>query len=173
MKKTEEKKTGFTKEFIRQCLEEYDLKDGKSIADFLKNSFGSFIQEALEKELDDELGYSRYNFKEKQGIEATNSRNGHHKKILRTDIGNVEIDVPQDTEGTFEPKIVPKYSREVNPTVQDAIISMYAKGMSTPDINSHLNKIYGFEVSAETVSRITDKILPIAKEWFRNMDRGK
>jgi len=156
------KNSPFTREQIRGWLEEYDLKDGKSIADFLKNSFGSFIQEALEKELDDELGYTRYDYKLKEG---TNSRNGHHKKTLKTDIGNIDIDVPQDTEGEFEPKIVPKYSREVNPTIQDAIISMYAKGMSTPDINTHLNRIYGFEVSPETVSRITDKILPIAKEW--------
>ena len=156
------KNSPFTREQIRGWLKEYDLKDGKSIADFLKNSFGSFIQEALESELDDELGYTRYDYKLKEG---TNSRNGHHKKTLRTDIGNVDIDVPQDTEGTFEPKIVPKYSREINPTIQDAIISMYAKGMSTLDINSHLNRIYGFEVSPETVSRITDKILPIAKEW--------
>ena len=143
------KNSPFTREQIRGWLEEYDLKDGKSIADFLKNSFGSFIQEALEKELDDELGYTRYDYKLKEG---TNSRNGHHKKTLKTDIGNVDIDVPQDTEGEFEPKIVPKYSREVNPAIQDAIISMYAKGMSTPDINAHLNRIYGFEVSPETVS---------------------
>ena len=112
--------------------------------------------------MDEELGYSRYDYKLKEG---TNSRNGHHKKTLRTNMGNIEIDIPQDTEGTFEPKIVPKYSREINPNIQDAIISMYAKGMSTTDINSHLNRIYGFEVSSETVSRITDKILPIAREW--------
>ena len=152
----------FPKELIRQCLKENNLKDGKSIEDFLKASFGEFIQEALENEMDEELGYSRYDYKLKEG---TNSRNGHHKKTLRTNMGNIEIDIPQDTEGTFEPKIVPKYSREINPNIQDAIISMYAKGMSTTDINSHLNRIYGFEVSSETVSRITDKILPIAREW--------
>jgi transposase-like protein len=155
-------KTIFTKEQIRQILKENDLKDGKSIADFLKNSFGSFIQEALEAEMDNELGYSKYDYKEKEGI---NSRNGHHKKNLRSDFGNVEIEVPQDTQGEFEPVIVPKHSRDINPTINDAIISMYAKGMSTPDINSHLQRIYGIEISAETVSRITDKVLPIAKEW--------
>lgn len=152
----------FTKEQIRKILKENNLKDGKSIADFLKNSFGSFIQEALEAEMDQELGYSRYDYKEKEG---TNSRNGHHKKSLRSDFGNVEIQVPQDTQGEFEPVIIPKHSRDINPTINDAIISMYAKGMSTPDINSHLQRIYGIEISAETVSRITDKVLPIAKEW--------
>ena len=97
--------------------------------------------------------------------EGTNSRNGHHKKTLKTNMGNFEIDVPQDTEGEFEPQIVPKHSRTVSPTIQDAILSMYAKGMSMPDINSHLMRIYGFEVSAETVSRITDQIIPEIKEW--------
>jgi putative transposase len=159
----------FTREMIRQCIKENNLRDGKSILDFLKTSFGEFIQEALEAEMDEELGYSRYDYKEKEG---TNSRNGHHKKVLKTEMGNVEIRVPQDTEGEFEPQIVPKHSREVSPTIHDAILSMYAKGMSTPDINSHLKRIYGFEVSAETVSRITDKILPIAKEWQnRPLDR--
>lgn len=152
----------FSKEQIRKILKENNLKDGKSIADFLKNSFGSFIQEALESEMDQELGYSRYDYKDKEG---TNSRNGHHKKSLRSDFGNVEIQIPQDTQGEFEPVIIPKHSRDINPTINDAIISMYAKGMSTPDINTHLQRIYGIEISAETVSRITDKILPIAKEW--------
>lgn len=154
--------TVFSKEQIRKILKENDLKDGKSIADFLKKSFGSFLQEALESEMDQELGYSKYDYKEKNG---TNSRNGHHKKTLRSDFGNIEINVPQDTQGNFEPVIVPKHSREINPTINDAIISMYAKGMSTPDINTHLQRIYGIEISAETVSRITDKVLPIAKEW--------
>ena len=161
-KKRTQKNRIFPRELIRQCLKENNLKDGKSIEDFLKASFGEFIQEALEAEMDEELGYTRYDYKEKEG---TNSRNGHHKKTLKTNMGNFEIDVPQDTEGEFEPQIVPKHSRTVSPTIQDAILSMYAKGMSMPDINSHLMRIYGFEVSAETVSRITDKILPIAKEW--------
>ena len=124
----------------------------------MKSSFGGFIQEALEVEMDEELGYSRYDYKEKEG---TNSRNGHYKKVLKTDMGNIEIRVPQDTEGEFEPQIVPKHSREVSPTIHDAILSMYAKGMSTPDINSHLKRIYGFEVSAETVSRDIEEKWPM------------
>ena len=86
------------------------------------------------QQMDEELGYTRYDYKEK---EDTNSRNGHHRKTLKTEMGNFEIDVPQDTEGEFEPQIVPKHSRTVSPTIQDAILSMYAKGMSIPDINSH------------------------------------
>ena len=157
-----ENQASISREQAKRFLKEFDLKDGKSIEDFLKNSFGAFLQEALENEMDNELGYSRYNYKDKETI---NSRNGHHKKSLRSSFGNVEIAVPQDTQGEFEPVIVPKHSREVNPSINDAIISMYAKGMSTPDINSHLQKIYGIEISAETISRITDKVLPIAKDW--------
>ena len=113
---------GIPAELVRKFLKEYDLKDGKSISDFLKKSFGTFIQEALENELDQELGYSRYNYQTK---ETSNSRNGHHKKTLRTDMGPVEIQVPQDTEGEFEPVIVPKHSREVNPDIQDAIKAVF------------------------------------------------
>ena len=128
MKQPNNEKPSIPKDQIRKWLNEYNLKDGKSISDFLKNSLVSFIQEALESELDDELGYSRYNFKEKQTLDTTNLRNGHHKKTIRTDMGNIELQIPQDTEGNFEPVIVPKHSREVNPNIQDAIISHVCKG---------------------------------------------
>lgn len=155
----------FTREQIRHLLKTHNLKDGKSIADFLRQSFAPFIQEALEAEMDEQLGYTRYNYQEKAQKQGKNSRNGHHKKRLRTDFGELEIAVPQDTNGEFEPQIVPKYKRDINPSIQDAILSMYAKGMSTHDIDSHIGKIYGVSISAEMVSRITDKILPIAKAW--------
>lgn len=160
-----EKESLFTREQIRHLLKTHNLKDGKSIADFLRQSFAPFIQEALNAEMDEHLGYTRYNYQEKALKQGTNSRNGHHKKRLRTDFGEFQIAVPQDTNGEFEPQIVPKYKREINPSIQDAILSMYAKGMSTHDIDSHINKIYGVNISAEMVSRITDKILPIANAW--------
>jgi transposase-like protein len=152
----------FTKEQAKQFLAENDLKDAQSIADALRNSFKDLIQEALEAEMDNELGYSKYDWSNK---ETDNSRNGHHKKTVRSEFGNVELDVPQDKNGDFEPVIVPKNSREVSPSINDMILSMYSSGMSTPDINVHMKKIYGIDVSPELVSRITDKILPTAKEW--------
>lgn len=159
----------FTKQQARKFLKENNLKDAESIADSLRNSFKELIQEALEAEMDQELGYSRYDWSNK---ETENSRNGHHKKTVRSEFGKVELDIPQDKNGEYEPIIVPKHSIEVSPTINDMILSMYSKGMSTPDIHYHMQKIYGLEVSAELVSRITDKILPIAKEWQnRPLDR--
>jgi len=152
----------FTKEQARKFLKENNLKDGESIADALKESFKDLLQEALESEMDQELGYSRYDWSNK---ETDNCRNGHHKKTVRSKFGNVELNIPEDKKGEFEPVIVPKHSREAHPSINDMILSMYAKGMSTPDIHSHMNQIYGIDVSAEMVSRITDKILPTAKAW--------
>jgi transposase-like protein len=152
----------FTREQARKFLKENNLKDGESIADALRDSFKELIQEALEAEMEQELGYSKYDWSNK---ETENSRNGHHKKTVRSKFGNVELNIPEDKKGEFDPVIVPKHSREAHPSINDMILSMYAKGMSTPDIHSHMNQIYGIDVSAEMVSRITDKILPIAKEW--------
>lgn len=152
----------FTKEQARKFLKENNLKDGESIANALKDSFKDLLQEALEGEMDQELGYSRYDWSNKK---TDNCRNGHHKKTVRSEFGNVELNVPEDKKGKFEPVIVPKHSKEVSPTINDMILSMYSKGMSQPDIHFHMQKIYGIDVSAEMVSRITDKILPTAKEW--------
>lgn len=152
----------FTREQARAFLKEGNFKDGDGIADALTAGFKDLIQEALEAELDNQLGYSKYDWKNKEG---ENSRNGHSKKTLKSKFGNVEVQIPRDTNSEFEPQIVKKHERRINPTIDDMIISMYAKGMSTRDINFHMNKIYGIDVSAEMVSRITDKVLPVAKEW--------
>ena len=90
----QEKGRIFPCKLIHQCLKENNLRDGASIAEFLKSSFGEFIQETLETEMDEELGYSRYDYKEKAG---TNSRNGHHKKVPKTDMGNVEKNVRKNS----------------------------------------------------------------------------
>lgn len=152
----------FTREQARAFLAEGNFKDGDAIANALTEGFKDLIQEALEAELDNKLGYSKYDWKNKQ---VENARNGHTKKTLRSTFGNVTVDVPRDTNGEFEPVIVKKHERQVNPSIDDMIISMYAKGMSTRDIDFHMNKIYGINVSADMVSRITDKVLPVSKEW--------
>lgn len=94
-----------------------------------------------------------------------NSRNGHSKKSLRTSMGKVEIDIPRDRNGDFEPQLIRKNQTSISQDMENKIISMYAKGMSTSDIADHIRDIYGLSVSDSTVSRITDKILPEAKEW--------
>lgn len=152
----------FTREQARKFLKENNLTTPQSIADALKLQFKDILQEALEAELDAELGYSRYDWKNK---ETTNSRNGHSEKTVKSDLGPMKLQIPRDTEGAFEPIIIKKHERNISPAVNDMIISMYAKGMSDRDINVHMNKIYGLELSPDMISQITDKILPIAKEW--------
>lgn len=120
------------------------------------------VNGSLEGELDDELGYARYDAQNKQ---TDNSRNGFGNKTLQTSYGEVDIKVPRDRQGEFEPKLIGKHKTMLNDEVERKIISMYAKGMTTGDIESHIRDLYGLDISDSTISRITDKILPIAKEW--------
>lgn len=152
----------FTREQAREFLKELNPKDGDAIADALTEGFKDLIQEALEAELDRKLGYSKYDWKNK---EIENSRNGHTKKTLRSKFGEITVDIPRDTSGDFEPVIVKKHERKVNPSIDDMIISMYAQGSSNRIINENMKKIYGIDVSPDMVSRITDKVMPLAHEW--------
>ena len=120
------------------------------------------IQELFKETIDDELGYSKYDYKHKN---TDNSRNGHSEKTLRTSYGNVELFVPRDRKSEFEPQLLKKNQTSISQDIEEKIISMYAKGMSTEDISDHVRDIYGISVSDTTVSRITDKILPLAREW--------
>jgi putative transposase len=151
-----------TKEQIRNYLKDNNLKDGQSIDDALKELFKDFIQEALEAEMDYELGYSKYDYKNKK---INNSRNGHTKKTIKSTNGNIELQIPRDINRDFEPIIVKKHERFIDNSIEDRIISMYAKGMSDRDIYEHMNEIYKINVSSEMISKITDKIIPLAKEW--------
>lgn len=152
----------FTREQARAFLKEGNFKDGDSIADALKEGFKDLLQEALEAELDNKLGYSKYDWKNK---ETDSSRNGHTKKTVRSEFGPVTVDIPRDTNGEFEPIIVKKHERNVNPRINDIIISMYSKGTSNRDINEKMKEIYGVDISPDLVTRITDKVLPLAHEW--------
>ena len=120
------------------------------------------MENGLEAELDEDLGYSKYDYKNKA---TDNSRNGHSSKNLRTSFGEVEVSVPRDRKGEFEPQLLKKNQTSIIQDIEEKILSMYAKGMTTGDIEAHIQDIYGLSVSDTTVSRITDKILPVAKEW--------
>ena len=115
----------------------------------------------MEAELDATLGYEKNN---KGNVETSNKRNGHSPKNLKSQYGEFQIDVPQDRNGEFEPKIVPKYQRDVS-GIEEKVISLYGRGMSTRNIHDQLQDLYGIEMSAEMVSKITDKILPEIREW--------
>ena len=127
----------------------------------LKDLLGETIQTMLEGEIEEELGYSKYNYDEKN---TQNSRNGYSPKKVRSEYGEVELNIPRDRNNEFKPQIIPKYQREIT-GIEGQIIALYAKGMSNRDIEDHLKNIYGIEVSATMISKITDKILPEIKEW--------
>ena len=132
------------------------------IQELFKETIAEFMENGLDAELDEELGYSRYDYKNK---DTDNSRNGHSSKTLKTSFGEVDIDVPRDRKGEFDPVILKKNQTSISQDVEEKILSMYAKGMTTSDIETHIRDIYGLQISDTTISRITDKILPIAKEW--------
>lgn len=150
------------KELIRNFLNEAEITSFDDIKDLFKEAVAGFIEGSLNAELDEELGYAPYDVKNKK---TKNSRNGYSQKTLKTSMGNVDIEVPRDRNGEFEPQILPKNQTSISSEIETKIISMYAKGMTTGDINEHIKDIYGIEVSDTTVSRITDKVLPEAKEW--------
>lgn len=110
--------------------------------------------------VDDELGYSKYDYKN-----TDNSRNGHSSKRLRTSFGEVDVSVSRDRKGEFEPRVLKKNQTSISQDIEEKILSMHTKGMTTSDIEAHIQDIYGISVSDSTVSRITNKILPVAKEW--------
>ncbi len=132
------------------------------IQELFKDTIAEFMENGLEAELDDQLGYNRYDYKNKN---TDNSQNGHSSKTLRTSFGDIEVSVPRDRKSEFDPKVLRKNQTSISQDIEEKILSMYAKGMTTGDIEAHIQDIYGVDVSDTTVSRITNKILPAAKEW--------
>lgn len=147
---------------IRELLELSDITSMEDIQSLFKETIAEFMEKGLDAELEDELGYSKYDYRNK---ETDNSRNGHSSKTLRTSFGDVEVSVPRDRKSEFEPQMLKKNQTSISQDIEEKILSMYAKGMTTGDIEAHIRDIYGIDVSDSTVSRITDKILPVAKEW--------
>ena len=147
---------------IRELLQESNISSMTDIQKLFKETIAEFMENGLDAELDEELGYSRYDYKNK---DTDNSRNGHSSKTLKTSFGEVDIDIPRDRKGEFDPVILKKNQTSISQDIEEKILSMYAKGMTTSDIETHIRDIYGLQISDTTISRITDKILPIAKEW--------
>jgi len=150
------------KEKLRELMSQLDIKNFSDINSLFKEMVSDILENGLEAELEDELGYSKYDYRNK---ETDNSRNGYSQKHLKTSFGDVDINVPRDRKGEFEPQLVKKHQTTLTGDIEEKILSMYAKGMSTNDIDAHIREIYGIEVSDSTISRITDKIIPVVKEW--------
>ncbi|MFH1667816.1 MAG: IS256 family transposase [Candidatus Komeilibacteria bacterium] len=137
------------------------LKTMSDVTNFAKELIGPTLQAMFEAEMTDHLGYDKHSIK---GNNSGNSRNGHFQKSVKTSFGEEKLDIPRDRKGEYEPLAVKKY-QTVESDVEEKIISMYAKGMTTSDINDYLNDIYGISVSNTMVSNITDKVIPLITEW--------
>ena len=150
-----------SKEQLRALIKERNLKTTDDISTMLKDLFSETIQEMMEAELDTTLGYGKNETTQKTG---GNRRNGHTKKTITSEYGESEIQVPRDREGEHEPIIVKKHQKNLT-GIEDQIIAMYSKGMTVRDIQDHLNQLYGVDISPTLISNVTNKLMPIIKEW--------
>jgi putative transposase len=142
-------------EFLKQ------FKNSGELNSFMENLYARAMEQMLEGELDGHLGYTKHSA---EGINSGNSRNGKGSKKLKTTLGEVELQVPRDRNGTFEPVLVPKRSRKAE-GVEQIIISLYARGMSVRDIEEQIKDIYGFNISESTISNVTARVQSYITEW--------
>ena len=144
---------------IGQLIEMYDIKTAADVQEALKDLLGGTIQNMLEAELDQQIEE-----REEADADYNDSRNGYKPKTLRSSLGEIPIQVPQDRNSDFEPKVVPKYHKDIS-EIEDKIIAMYARGMTVSQVSAQIEDIYGFEVSESMVSAITDKLIPEIEMW--------
>ena len=144
---------------IQGLLQEYDIETAEDIQEALKDLLGSTIKEMMEAEMDDHLGYSK-----SERSDSDDYRNGYKTKQVNSSYGSMEIKVPQDRKSTYEPQVVKKWQKDIS-DIDQKIISMYAKGMTTRQISDTLKDIYGFEASEGFISDVTDKIMPQIEDW--------
>ncbi len=157
-KNIEEKNKG--KEILELLQEKYELNSAQDLSFALKDLFKDALQQMMNAEFDTAMGYSKYD----KTTEKNNYRNGSTKKTLKSEFGEFEFETPRDRNGEFEPKIVPKNKKDVS-GIEDKIISLYGRGLTTREINEQIQDLYGIDVSATMVSNITDQIIPDIKEW--------
>ncbi|WP_278382463.1 IS256 family transposase [Clostridium tyrobutyricum] len=150
-----------SKELLRDYVREQSFSNPDDILNAMKEMFRDVLQEVLEAEMDSHLGYDKNDLSQKN---TTNRRNGYSSKTIKSELGPVKIDIPRDRNGEFEPKIVPKHQRNIN-GIEDKVTALYAAGMTTRDISEQIKNLYDIDLSAEMVSNITNRILPIVAEW--------
>ena len=143
----------------KMLIEEYQPETVQDLQEALKDLLGDTMEQMLKAELDEHLDYE---YGEKPL--SLNTRHGSSKKTVKSSYGNIDLNIPRDREGSFEPQALKKYQKDIS-NIENQIISMYAKGMTTRDISTHIKEIYGFGISESMVSKITNKILPTIEEW--------
>lgn len=148
------------KKLLEILQENYEIETAGDLSNALKNMFKDALQEMMNAEFDNSMGYE----KNDKTSEKTNYRNGTTKKNLKSEFGEFEFETPRDRNGEFEPQIVPKNKRDVS-GIEEKIISLYGRGLSTREINEQIQDLYGIEVSSTMVSNITNQILPEIREW--------
>ncbi len=152
----DEQKLPIPKDFFKQ------FKNKEEFQSFFSNLFKEGVEEMLKGELEDHLGYEKHS---KEGHNTGNSRNGSYKKKVKTEsLGDMVLNIPRDRKSEFEPQLVPKGSR-MSDKLEESIISLYSRGMTTSDISEHVKVLYGVEVSEGTISNVTNRILEHVKEW--------
>lgn len=155
------KRSEASKAIAQAIIDQYKPTSAEEMQDALKNIFDPMFEAMLQGEMDSHLGYESND----RGYKDTNNRrNGYTHKTLKTTMGDVEIDAPRDRDGSFDPQLTPKRTKDVS-GIEDKVLSMYAKGMSQRDIADTIEDIYGFEISHETISNITDQVIETANEW--------
>jgi transposase-like protein len=150
-----------SKDQLRELIKEKHLVTADDVQNMLKEMFAETLQEMLEAELDTELGYPKNGSSPEGG---NNRRNGHTKKSVRSQYGELDIEVPRDREGDFEPTVVKKHQKDVA-GIEEQILALYAKGVTVRDIQAHLNQLYGIEVSPTLISNVTNRIMPLIRDW--------
>ena len=146
----------------KDIIEKYQPKTVEYMQNALKDIFGPMFEAMLQGEMDSHLGYSGNDHSTEKS--SSNRRNGYGSKTVNTSVGLVEIKTSRDRDASFEPRLIPKRSKNVS-GIEDKVLAMYARGMSQRDIASTIEDIYGSEISAEMVSHITDKVLDELNDW--------
>ena len=154
------KRNPMATKIANEILNEYNPSNVKEMQEAIKDVFGPMFEAMLHGEMDSHLGYSNNDHSIKS---TTNRRNGYSNKTFKTSFGDIDIQTPCDREGTFEPVTIPKRTTNVS-GIEDKVLSMYARGMSDRDIAATIEDIYGFEISHDTISNITDRVLDTAHE---------
>lgn len=149
------------KEIIKEMIKEQKFTSTNQIMDTIKEMFADILEEVLQCEIEEQLGYEKH---QRRSDLPKNYRNGSTKRKLKTQLGEVEVTVPRDRNGSYEPQILDKYQRNVD-GLEEKILSLYAHGMSTRDIQEQVKDLYNIDISSELVSKISEKIMPQVNEW--------
>lgn len=147
---------------VREFLKQNPISSSDDLNTFFKDMMKVMIEKFYQGELEEELGYTKYDYRNK---DFNNSRNAYSSKKFKSSAGEIEVDIPRDRNGEYEPQVIKKHQNTIGQNLEVKIISMYAKNMTTSDIEFHIEEIYGYQVSDSSITRITDKILPLVKEW--------